>query len=137
MLFKYVGYNSNGLKVKSKIEASNILEAKAKLKTKSIIYTKLEEENFDLSKFSLKRKKSLSYTVLSNVSRDLSIYLNSGVSLISSIDLLKQRYKKDKTLSSFFESISTYLDEGKNFYTALDLQNTVKLPSFYKQSIKK
>lgn len=73
---------------------------------------------------------------MSYLSRDLSIYLNSGISLIQSIDLLKQRYKNDKFLGSFFESIATYLDEGKTFYLALDSQNVVKLPEFYKQSIK-
>ena len=49
---------------------------------------------------------------------------------------LKQRYKNDKVLGSFFESIATYLDEGKTFYLALDSQNVLKLPEFYKQSIK-
>ena len=31
MLFKYSGFDSNGLKIKSKLEASNLKEAKAKL----------------------------------------------------------------------------------------------------------
>lgn len=136
MLFKYQGFDSNGLKVKSKLEAATIEEAKSKLKAKSILYTTLEEENFNFSKFSFKRKKSLNLSALSYLSRDLSIYLDSGISLISAINLLKQRYKNDKTLSSFFESVSTYLDEGKTFYVALDSQNVLNLPEFYKQSIK-
>lgn len=136
MLFKYSGFDSNGLKVKSKLEASSIEEAKGKLKAKNILYTSLEEDNFNFSKFSFKRKRTLDLSTLSYLSRDLSIYLNSGISLISAINLLKQRYKNDKTIGSFFESISTYLDEGKTFYTALDSQNVIKLPEFYKQSIK-
>lgn len=136
MLFKYQGFDSNGLKVKSKLEASSLEEAKSKLKAKSILYSSLEEENFTFSKFSFKRKKSLNLSALSYLSRDLSIYLESGISLISSINLLKQRYKNDKTLSSFFESIATYLDEGKTFYVALDSQKVLNLPEFYKQSIK-
>ncbi|MGA1933231.1 type II secretion system F family protein [Arcobacter sp. YIC-464] len=136
MLFKYQGIDSDGNKVKAKLEASNLQEAKAKLKARSILYTSLEEENFNFSKISLKRKKSLDLSTLSYISRDLSIYLNSGISLISAIELLKQRYKKHKVLSAFFESIGTYLDEGKNFYVALDSQSVVKLPEFYKQSIK-
>lgn len=136
MLFKYSGFDSNGLKVKSKLEAANLEEAKAKLKARGILYTSLQEENFSLSKFSFKRKRSINLADLSYLSRDLSIYLNSGISLIQSIDLLKQRYKNDKTLGSFFESIATYLDEGKTFYLALDSQNVLKLPEFYKQSIK-
>ena len=136
MLFKYQGFDSNGSKVKSKIEATSLQEAKVKLKAKSILYTSLEEENFSLSRFSFKRKKTLNLSALAILSRDLSIYLDSGISLISAIELLKQRYKNDKTLSSFFESVSTYLDEGKTFYVALDSQNVVNLPEFYKQSIK-
>ena len=136
MLFKYQGFDSNGKKLKSKIEALNKEEAKAKLKIKNILYTSLEEDDFNFSKFSLKRKRTLSLSTLSYLSRDLSIYLNSGISLISAINLLKQRYKDDKVLNSFFESISTYLDEGKNFYVALDSQTVVSLPEFYKQSIK-
>jgi len=136
MLFKYSGFDTNGKKVKSKIEASSVEEAKGKLKAKGVLYTSLDEENFNFSKFSFKRKKTLNLSALSYLSRDLSMYLNSGISLISAINLLKQRYKNDKTLHSFFESISTYLDEGKNFYVALDSQNIVKLPEFYKQSIK-
>ena len=136
MLFKYQGFDSNGKKLKAKIEALNLNEAKSKLKVKGILYTSLVEEDFNFSKFSFKRRKTLSLSSLSYLSRDLSIYLNSGISLISSINLLKQRYKNDKVLSSFFESISTYLDEGKNFYVALDSQTVVNLPEFYKQSIK-
>lgn len=136
MLFKYAGFDQNGTKIKAKIEATTLQEAKLKLKAKGILYTSLEEENFSFSKISFKREKSIKLSDLSYLSRDLSIYLNSGISLIQSIELLKQRYKNDKTLGSFFESVSTYLDEGKTFYLALDSQNIIKLPEFYKQSIK-
>ena len=136
MLFKYNGFDTNGIKVKSKLEAASLEEAKSKLKMKGILYTYLDEDSFNFSKISFKRKRTLDLSTLSYLSRDLSIYLNSGISLISAIKLLKQRYKKDKLLGSFFESVSTYLDEGKTFYLALDSQNVIKLPEFYKQSIK-
>lgn len=136
MLFKYSGFDTNGIKVKSKLEAASLEEAKSKLKMKGILYTSLNEDSFNFSNISFKRKRSLDLSALSYLSRDLSIYLNSGISLISAIKLLKQRYKGDKLLGSFFESISTYLDEGKTFYLALDSQNVIKLPEFYKQSIK-
>jgi general secretion pathway protein F/type IV pilus assembly protein PilC len=136
MLFKYTGFDSNGEKVKSKLEAANIEEAKAKLKVKGIMYTSLNEDNLNFSKISFKRKRTLDLPSLSYLSRDLSIYLNSGISLIDAIRLLKQRYKNNKLMSSFFESIGTYLDEGKTFYLALDSQKVIRLPEFYKQSIK-
>lgn len=137
MLFKYKGYDSNGLKIKAHVEASNLEEAKGKLKAKSILYTYLEEEqNSFLPQISFKRIKSINQVDLAHLSRDLSIYLNSGISIIQAIDLLKQRYKNNNLFRSFFESISTYLDEGKTFYQALEAQTVVKLPEFYKQSIK-
>ena len=136
MLFKYNGFDTNGIKVKSKLEAASLEEAKSKLKMKGILYTYLDEDSFNFSKISFKRKRTLDLSTLSYLSRDLSIYLNSGISLISAIKLLKQRYKNDKLLGSFFESVSTYLDEGKTLYLALDSQNVIKLPEFYKQSIK-
>ncbi len=137
MLFKYKGIDSMGKKVKSKIEAISLNDAKSKLKAKKIIYKTLEEEtSVSLSSISFKRKSKIKIVLLSNLSRDLSIYLNSGVSIVSAIKLLNERYKTDKKLNTFFESLSTFLDEGKNFYTALDLQNSIELPEFYKQSIK-
>ena len=137
MLFKYTGYTSNGLKIKAQIEASNIEEAKLKLKSKSILYTSIKEyQNFKFLKLNFKRINSISQITLSNISRDLSIYLNSGISLIQAIDLLKQRYQNNKILGSFFVVISTYLYEGKTFNQALEIQTVIKLPEFYKQSIK-
>ncbi|RXK12169.1 general secretion pathway protein GspF [Halarcobacter mediterraneus] len=136
MLYSYQGFDSNGFKTKGKIEAISLEEVKLKLKAKSILYTDIKEETLNFGKISLKRKKTLPLLSLSNLSRDLSIYLNSGLTLISSINLLKQRYKDNKTMHSFFETISTYLDEGKSFYDSLEAQKIIKLPDFYKQSIK-
>jgi general secretion pathway protein F/type IV pilus assembly protein PilC len=136
MLFKYTGFDSSGLKVKSKIEASNMDEVKLKLKSKGILYTSIKEDSIDFGKINFKRSRSLDLSTLSYLSRDLSIYLNSGITLIGSMNLLKQRYKNNKTLFTFFETVKTYLDEGKRFHDALESQKVIKLPNFYKQSIK-
>ena len=136
MLYKYSGIDSNGIKVRSNIEANSLQEAKSKLKAKGVLYTSLNEDNFNLGKISFKRRKNLDLSTLSYLSRDLSIYLKSGITLIGSMNLLKQRYKENKTLYTFFETTKTYLDEGKTFFDALDSQKIIKLPEFYKQSIK-
>ncbi|WP_072682464.1 type II secretion system F family protein [Arcobacter sp. LA11] len=136
MLYKYSGFDSTGLKVKSKIEAISLEEAKIKLKAKGILYTSLKEDTFNFGKVSFKRSKKLDLPTLSYLSRDLSIYLKSGITLIGSMNLLKQRYKDNKSLYTFFDTVKTYLDEGKTFYDALDSQKIVRLPEFYKQSIK-
>lgn len=137
MLFKYKGIDQTGKKVSGTMEAINLENAKAKIKVKKVLYTFLKQENkssLDFKIFSLSTK--INNFTLSGISRDLSIYLNSGIPLISAINLLKQSYNKEKKLSNFFESIHTFLDEGKNFYSALESQKVYELPEFYKQSIK-
>lgn len=137
MLFKYKGYDNLGKKVSGNIEADNLLIAKAKIKSKKIIYTSISETNISLiEKLFQKKKHKISTLVLATISRDLSIYLKSGISLLNAIKLINERYKKDKVLSAFFESLVTFLDEGKNLFTALELQKIIELPEFYMQSIK-
>lgn len=136
MLFRYKGIDQKGQKVKSKLEANSLEEAKAKLKAKNILYTSLDEDIFDFGKITFKRTKKIDLSTLSYLSRDLSICLQSGVTLIEAMGLLIQRYKENKTLSTFFEIIKNHLDEGKSFYNALEAQKAIQLPDFYKQSIK-
>lgn len=137
MIFKYSGFDKDGQKVKSKLEAVDEQELKAKLKAKGIIYTNISKESEPIFKnFSLKRKNAISYNSLSIISRDLSIYIKSGISIVNAIKLASNQYKTDKKNSLFFKSIETFLNEGKNFYQALEAQNVYELPSFYKQSVK-
>jgi general secretion pathway protein F/type IV pilus assembly protein PilC len=137
MLFKYKGYDSSGKKTSGKFEASDFNTAKLKLKQKKIIFTDLKEDSYSFfEKLKIKKRYKLPVSVLSSFSRDLSIYLSSGISLLNSVKLINERYKNDKKLSPFFESIISLLDEGKNFYTSLDTQNIVELPDFYLQSIR-
>ena len=137
MLFKYKGFDNTGVKIKSKIEATSLKEAKLKLKVKKIICMNISEDKFNfLEKISFKKAFKIDALTLSGISRDLSIYLKSGISLLNAIKLINERYKNDQILSSFFESLITFLDEGKNFYTALELQKSVILPEFYLHSIK-
>ncbi len=44
--------------------------------------------------------------------------------------------KTTKRWNSFLITVSTHLDEGNDFYSALESQNIVILPEFFKQSIK-
>ncbi len=137
MLFKYSGVSKDGKKLKSQIEAKDKQEAKQKLKAQNIIYTTLEEDNFNISFFSnLKIKRKINSTILSDISRDLSIYLKSGISLVNSIKLIANRYKNNKKVYLFLDIVNSYLQEGKGFYSALEEQNVYELPTFYKQSIK-
>jgi general secretion pathway protein F/type IV pilus assembly protein PilC len=137
MLFKYKGFDKTGKKIKSKIEASSLQEARFKLKSQKIIVISLQEDSFNfLNKLPFQNRYKIKPQALATISRDLSIYLQSGISLLNAIKLINERYKNDRKLKHFFSAIIDFLDEGKNFYTSLDMQKVVQLPEFYLQSIK-
>lgn len=137
MLFKFKGIDHTGKKINSKIEARDLNHAKIKLRSQNIIYEEIKEDHLHFFTNSLfKEKKALSLNILSNISSELSIYLRSGISLVNAVKLLHIGYKDNKKLNAFFESVSSYLNEGKSFYAALENQNIFKIPEFYIQSIK-
>jgi len=135
MFFKYKGLNKEGKRVKATIEAFSLQEAKDKLKNMGVIYSSLTEQKTFLKKnFFLKKIKTKE---LSIISRNLSIYLKSGVSsIVYAVKLEKQQHLEDKKMTIFFNSIESSLSEGKSFYSSLENQQVYKLPVFYKQSIK-
>lgn len=137
MIFKYKGIDSHGKKVSEKVEASSLEEAKSKLRAKKVIYHAIFEdtpafyENFDFS-----RKYKIPVNQLSSLSRELSMYIRSGISIVSALKIVQTHYENNKKMKLFLSTVSTHLDEGKDFYTALESQNVVILPEFFKQSIK-
>jgi general secretion pathway protein F/type IV pilus assembly protein PilC len=137
LIFKYSGIDKTGSKVSSKIEANSLDDAKKRLKAAGIIYKKLQEEQFTLfSKISFKRRYKISSGELAWFCRDISIYLKSGISLVDAVALSSNQYVNNKKMSLFLSSLKNSLDEGKNFYFALENQTVFKLPIFFKQSIK-
>ncbi len=135
MLFRYKGLNKDGTRVKGKLEATDINEAKAKLKTQGVIYSNLQEIKPVFSKNIF--IKELTSKKLSTICRNLSIYLKSGVSsIVYAIKLEKQQHLEDKKMTAFFDSIENSLEVGNSFYSALENQNIYTLPSYFKQSIK-
>ena len=136
MLFNYKGIEKSGKSVSGNIEAKDIIEAKLKLKQKNIIVEKIYQKNFSFKNFRFDFRYKIKPLELSIISRNLSIYLNSGTTIIVAIKLLSQGYKDNKKLLAFFDAIISYLDEGKDFYIALISQKIIILPEFYLQSIK-
>jgi len=137
MIFKYKGIDEFGSKVKDKVEASSMQEAKSKLKSKKVIYQSIEEDSpafYENINFSTKYK--IPVKELSSLSRELSMYIRSGVSIVSALKIVQTHYENNKKMKLFLTTVSTHLDEGKNFFTALDTQSVVILPEFFKQSIK-
>jgi general secretion pathway protein F/type IV pilus assembly protein PilC len=137
LIFKYSGIDKTGSKISSKIEAGSLDEAKKRLKASGIIYKKLREEKLTLfSKISFKRRYKITSGELAWFCRDMSIYLKSGISLVDAVKLSSNQYIDNKKMTLFLSSVKTSLDEGKNFYFALENQTVFKLPVFFKQSIK-
>ncbi len=137
MIFLYKGFDKSGKKVKARIEATDINEAKRKIKAKGVMYQSIEESGVSFwDRFTFKRKKSLSAKNLANLSRNLAIYLRSGIPIVNVIRLAKSQYESDAHMVDFLSSLESSMDEGKSYYAALESQEILELPSFYKQSIK-
>jgi len=137
MIFKYKGIDAQGKRVKDKIEALSLDEAKSKLRSKGVIYEKIEEDTksfFERFEFSTKRK--IAPSELSALSRELAIYIRSGISIVAALKIVQTHYERNKKMKLFLTTLSTLLDEGKNFYTALDEQSVLELPLFFKESIR-
>ncbi len=137
MLFLYKGFDAHGKKVKARIEAQDLDEAKRKLKARGIIYQSVEETGASFfDKISFKRKHQLPAKNLANLSRNLAIYLRSGIPIVNVIRLAKSQYEKEPIMVDFLTSLETSMDEGKSYYVSLESQEIIDLPTFYKQSIK-
>lgn len=137
MIFTYKGIDSKGVALKDQIEAASLEEAKERLKNQGILYKQIEEDVpslFDNTLFS--RKYRISAKELSNFSRQLAIYLRAGISVVNALKVMSKHYEHHKKMKLFLQIVSTHLDEGKNFYTALVSQSILVLPEFYKHSIK-
>ena len=137
MIFKYKGINAQGKKVSGEIEATSLSEAKLKLKSQKIIYESIKEELPSLiSNIEFSRKYKIPANELSMLSRELSMYIRAGITIVSALKIVQTHYEKNPKMKLFLNTVSTHLDEGKNFFTALETQTIVELPPFFKQSIK-
>jgi len=137
MIFKYKGIDSDGKKVSQRVEAISLDEAKNKLRVKKIIYESISEDAPAFyENISLSRKYKISPKELAGLSRELSMYIRSGITIVSALKIIQTHYEKNKKMKLFLSTVSTHLDEGNNFYSALESQSVVILPEFFKQSIK-
>jgi len=137
MIFKYKGINQEGKKVSDRVEALSIEEARIKVKSLGIIYQSLQEdEPAFYEKFEFSGKYKIPPKELASLSRELSMYIRSGISIVAALKIVQTHYEKNKKMKLFLTTVSTHLDEGQNFYTALEVQTIVELPAFFKESIK-
>ena len=133
MLFRYKGFDKTGKKVKGTVNASSTEEAGQKLRTQNIFYESLvPTKAFSLEAFS---KRQMSGELLATFSKELSSYLNSGMTILTAIKLLENQHEDEKKYLSFLNSIKTMIDEGKSLYNALNSQKVYALPEFFVQSL--
>ncbi|RLA66243.1 MAG: type II secretion system F family protein [Epsilonproteobacteria bacterium] len=133
MLFKYKGFDKTGKKVKGTVTASSVEEAGQKLRTLGIYHEGLSPtKEFSFEAFS---KRQMSGELLSTFSKELSSYLNSGMTILTAIKLLENQHEGEKRYVSFLNSIKTMIDEGKSLYHALNSQKVYAMPDFYLQSL--
>jgi len=133
MLFKYKGFDKTGKKVKGTVNASSPEEAGQKLRTQNIYYEALiPSKEFSLEAFS---KRQMSGEMLATFSKELSSYLNSGMTILTAIKLLENQHEGEKKYLSFLNSLKTMIDEGKSLYHALNTQKVYALPEFFVQSL--
>ena len=133
MLFKYKGFDKAGKRVKGTVTAASIEEAGQKLRTQNIYHEGLNPtKEFSFEAFS---KRQMPGELLSTFSRELSSYINSGMTILTAIRLLENQHEGEKRYVSFLNSIKTMVDEGKSLYHALSAQKVYALPEFYLQSL--
>jgi general secretion pathway protein F/type IV pilus assembly protein PilC len=133
MLFKYKGFDKTGKKIKGTVNASSTEEAGQKLRTQNIYYESLTPtKEFSLKAFS---KRQMPGELLATFSKELSSYLNSGMTILTAIKLLENQHEGEKKYLSFLNSIKTMIDEGKSLYNALNSQKVYALPEFFVQSL--
>ena len=133
MLFKYKGYDKTGKKVKGTVNASSVEEAGQKLKGKGIYHEGLKETT-EFS-FDALSKRQMPGELLATFSKELSSYLNSGMTILTAIKLLENQHEGEKRYTSFLNSLKTMIDEGKSLFIALNTQKVYALPDFYLQSL--
>ena len=133
MLFKYKGMDQSGKSVKGTLSANNIEEAKHKLRAQSIFYQSLAPtQKLTLDAFS---GQQMPGPLLSNFSRELSSYINSGMTILTAIKLLENQHQNEKRYSDFLDAVKTKIEEGQSLFNALSKQKVYELPEFFLQSI--
>ncbi len=133
MLFKYKGFDKRGKRAKGTVSAATVEEAGQKLRTQGIYYESLQPTR----EFSLENltKRQMPGEMLASFSKELSSYLNSGMTILTAIKLLENQHEGEKRYVSFLNSLKTMIDEGKSLYHALNTQKVYVLPEFYVQSL--
>jgi general secretion pathway protein F/type IV pilus assembly protein PilC len=139
VIFAYKGIDQNGNSIKARIEANSKEEALEKLRGLSIFVEKIKEVNekdmlFAIKAFLHHRYNKVPVNYLSSLSKELSIYLKSGMNLTQALMILKEQQESTKALQ-FVNQLYSILIEGTSFSNALTKQTVYYIPEFYVKTI--
>jgi len=129
MTYKYRAYTKDGVLTKGEIQANDEKEAKAKLKSQSLLVETLTEKK-EISFL----RATIPNEILIPISRDLSLYIRAGIPISQALKLIRNSYEKKHR--NFLDTVITYIDEGNSFYNALKMQKIYMVKDFYLESIK-
>lgn len=93
MIYKYKAFRGSE-KVKGNVEAISVKDAKEKLKVEGLRPIKIEENIESTNSFDIKRK--LKNEDLYILFRELSLLINSGISIENAFGILSSEFSKDK-----------------------------------------
>lgn len=132
MEFLYEGLQSEGKAIKGKLEALSLEDAKRQLRSQGIVYSSLSAQRRSLFElFGIFAKPAIASALLIRISKDLAVYLRSGIPLIRALSLQERQYLHEPKTARFLAALINLLDEGKSFSAALETQTIYKIPAFY------
>jgi len=128
MIFRYRAYDENGKKTTGSIESASIERAIEAIEAKGLVVEHVKEQR---SFF----KRQIDPALLANLSKNLSLYLKSGISIARAIGMLKHNYEHKKRLYLFLQQVEESIKKGDSLHNALRAQHYYTLPSFYLYTI--
>jgi len=139
MLFWYKGIDSSGKTITARLEAISKEEAVEKIKNLGIFLEKIKEINNGgfisaIRDFLHHRYNKIPINYLSAMSKELSIYLRSGMNLTQALTLLKEQQENSK-MEQFIDHIYKMMIEGSSFSNSLKEQTIYYIPDFYLKTI--
>ncbi|MGQ9845547.1 MAG: type II secretion system F family protein [Caldisericia bacterium] len=113
MRFKYLGKDKEGTPISGEIEAINIQEARGFLNSRGIYIIELKQIKKTAFIF-----KKLKISELIFLSRQISLLLRSGVTIVMALEIIEENIK-NRTLKNLIRKIREYILSGESFSESL------------------
>jgi type IV pilus assembly protein PilC len=113
MKFKYIGRDREGNPTRGEIEAENLNEAKNLLSSRGIYIIEIKELKTREINFQKLKTQELIF-----LSRQLSLLLRSGVTIVQSLDIIQENIK-NKNFKRVVQKVREYILGGESFSDSL------------------